>query len=365
MEEGTENAGDSQRVQQLLQVIAELKRREALHLSLLASLERQLSKAQLAPLGHPTPAGSQGGPSLRGLVLDPATQLEIKTLRTRLAEAEGAIEKAKEAQTAQQFSGQSVTGQRLITKCRTLQQENAELGRALAEGSLLPATSQIGALKKHVLFLKNELRQLRELNADLDADNEDLSQKLQAVFVNFSEVKGERDSLKVEVAELQAKLKATTNTRPPRSERSYAGRESPSGSRAEPRVSSRGPSVDWSKRGGSIGPSRDKNARSSRRVWDRERSPEGHARRGGMPEGPPSTSHSRAARGERERERERDRERERERERERDRDREREREQKERERDWRAKETHRRPSDDSRGGRGSASAASRQRSGAR
>ncbi|OEH76143.1 hypothetical protein cyc_04213 [Cyclospora cayetanensis] len=203
MEEGTENAGDSQRVQQLLQVIAELKRREALHLSLLASLERQLSKAQLgggggleglpftkdikredegrataggppAPLGHPTPAGSQGGPSLRGLVLDPATQLEIKTLRTRLAEAEGAIEKAKEAQTAQQFSGQ---------------------------------------------------RQLRELNADLDADNEDLSQKLQAVFVNFSEVKGERDSLKVEVAELQAKLKATTNTRPPRCVRGLRSRK--------------------------------------------------------------------------------------------------------------------------------------------
>lgn len=402
MEAENEKGGDGQRIQQLLQVIAEFKRREYLHLSLISSLERSLSTAQLggppwgpclgAPLGSSltkdvrdeegfssSPGGGpqgasssgppprMGGPTLRGLALDPAVHLEIKTLRMRLAEAEGALERAKEAQAAQQFSGQSVTGQRLITKCKTLQQENAELGKALAEGSLQPATAQLGALKQHVVFLKNELRQLRELNADLDNDNEELSQQLQAVFLNFSEVRAERDALKAQVKELETKLKAAAIGRPSRTERNYAGRGSRSHSRAEssrredPRSSTRGPSADWSKAGGPLGaPRKEKSGRHSRKVWDRgERSPEGLSRRGApSAEGPPSTSHSRAERGDRDRgERDRDRERGRDRERERDRD---------REREWRDTEPHRLPSDDSRTRRGpSASDSSRQRSSAR
>lgn len=108
------------------------QRREYLHLSLISSLERSLASAQLAggpwgPLfGDPytadvrdeegrsqagasrasSPGAPVGGPTLRGLVLDPAAQLEIKTLRMRLVEAEGALERAREAQAAQQFSGQ-------------------------------------------------------------------------------------------------------------------------------------------------------------------------------------------------------------------------------------------------------------------
>ncbi|KAL8271417.1 hypothetical protein Esti_004618 [Eimeria stiedai] len=327
MEVEGKDLGDNQLVQQLLQVIAEFKRREYLHLSLISSLERSLAAAQSAsppwgPQGPPltkdvreeegAPVGAsqggdqgvlQGGPTLRGLTLDPATYLEIKTLRMRLAEAEGALERAKEAQAAHQFSGQSVTGQRLITKCKTLQQENAELGKALAEGSLQPATAQLGALKKHVLFLKNELRQLRELNADLDNDNEDLSQQLQTVFVNFSEVKAERDLLKAQVAKLEEKLKAATLSKPSRSERSYASHASPSHSRAEstrqddprgPRGPSRGPSADWSKGTGGNGDvlKEDKSHRHSRRVWEKEMSQEGSSRRGGGPEGPPSMIHS-------------------------------------------------------------------------
>lgn len=52
----------------------------------------------------------------------------------------------------------SVMGQRLINKCKTLQEENNELGRSLAETHLQPLTLEVAGLKKHVAFLRGELR---------------------------------------------------------------------------------------------------------------------------------------------------------------------------------------------------------------
>lgn len=72
--------------------------------------EREKEKAEKQP---PTPQQSvsplqserRNAAYLRGVVVDPAIHLELKALRSRLAEAEAALAAAKEAAVASNFSG--------------------------------------------------------------------------------------------------------------------------------------------------------------------------------------------------------------------------------------------------------------------
>ncbi|PFH36527.1 hypothetical protein BESB_047190 [Besnoitia besnoiti] len=205
--EASEDPAALPSVGQLLQVIAEHKKRECLQLSLIASLEAELAETRTAVTDYRA-CHEVVNNRLRTAVLDPAVSLEIKTLRQKLFDTETLLRRAKEQLAAQNFSGQSVVGQRLINKCKTLQEENNELGRSLAETHLQPLTIEVAGLKKHVAFLRGELRQLRELNSDMDRDNETMALQLQELSTAVAGVTAERNQLQQEVTSLREQLEA-------------------------------------------------------------------------------------------------------------------------------------------------------------
>ncbi|CBZ51514.1 conserved hypothetical protein [Neospora caninum Liverpool] len=209
-------------VGQLLQVISEHKKREHLQLSLIASLEAQLAETRANVTAYRA-CHDVVNNRLRTAVLDPAVSMEIKTLRQKLFDTETLFRRAKEQLAAQNFSGQSVMGQRLINKCKTLQEENNELGRSLAETHLQPLTIEVAGLKKHVAFLRGELRQLRELNSDMDRDNETMALQLQELSTTVAGVTAERDQLQQEVASLREQLETLRVSGSPSQNQNYYG----------------------------------------------------------------------------------------------------------------------------------------------
>ncbi|PHJ22620.1 negative elongation factor e [Cystoisospora suis] len=273
-------------VQQLLKVIAEHKKREQLQLAVISSLEARLA-ATRATVTEYRACHDVINNRLRTIALDPAVSLEIQTLRQKLFETETLLRRAKEQLAAQNFSGQSVMGQRLINKCKTLQEENNELGRSLAETHLQPLTLEVAGLKKHVAFLRGELRQLRELNSDMDRDNETMALQLQELSTTMATVTGERDQLQqhcatlqrqVEALQVQARREAAEpkQSHPRVRDNSYSERyESARGGRE----TSRGSQEGWHFGGGS---------RSSRRDRDREKDQDANASRGESQENVPS-----------------------------------------------------------------------------
>jgi len=115
---------------------------------------------------------------MRRAIVDPTVNLEIKELRTKLFEKDQEIRKLKGELQAANFSTDSTMGRKLINKCKALQEENNDLGKLLAEERLQPLQMQIAALQKQQNVYKHHLKQIYELNKELDEENETLTQKL-------------------------------------------------------------------------------------------------------------------------------------------------------------------------------------------
>lgn len=139
-------------------------------------------------------------------IVDPTVNLEIKELRLKLYDKEEEIRKLRDELQASNFAGDSVMGRRLINKCKALQEENHDLGKLLAEDRLQPLQMQIASLQKQINFHKHHMKQLWDLNADLDEENENLSRQLIENKRNYQTVLQEKQKLQVETAELKERL---------------------------------------------------------------------------------------------------------------------------------------------------------------
>mmetsp|Transcript_14418 Transcript_14418/g.43614 ORF Transcript_14418/g.43614 Transcript_14418/m.43614 type:complete len:256 (-) Transcript_14418:387-1154(-) len=111
---------------------------------------------------------------VRQLLLDPAVQREFRKMR---ADADAKAHEAKllhQELSAVAFSQESKTGRMLMAKCRTLQEENEDMGRELAEGKV-HALERAAALAKG--FGDDMRRQYAALETHahaLDRENEEL-----------------------------------------------------------------------------------------------------------------------------------------------------------------------------------------------
>ncbi|CRG96945.1 conserved Plasmodium protein, unknown function [Plasmodium gallinaceum] len=133
--------------------------------------------------------------SLRNILIDPCINLEIKELRQKVYEITRKCNLAEEKLQGCNFDAQATAGQRLINKCKKLQEENYELGKTLEENNLQSLSIQILNLKQQIVFYKNELKILKELNADIDEDNELLSQQLAELTKKYTQVTEEKNEL--------------------------------------------------------------------------------------------------------------------------------------------------------------------------
>lgn len=156
---------------EMLQFLKQYKKRELMYVYTINRLNKELQEKTL-----PSPVTVN---SADRLLLDPAVNLEIRELRLKLAEREAEVQKLKNELRSATFTADSVMGLRLINKCRSLQEENADIGRMLLETQLLPLQQQVGILEKRLSFFKGQLLTLHEVNSELDRENQNLVRQVQ------------------------------------------------------------------------------------------------------------------------------------------------------------------------------------------
>lgn len=187
----------------LREQLEKAKKKEAAFIVTFAKREQEIAelksavrdlKAQLKP------------PSMqaRRLLLDPAIHEEFTRLKNLVEEKKKKVKELQDNVAAVNFTPQSKMGKMLMAKCRTLQEENEEIGNIASEGKMHELTmklalqksqnaelrSQFEGLYKHMEGLTNDVEksnemvlilqeQLEEKDSELKRLKEELEQKTQ------------------------------------------------------------------------------------------------------------------------------------------------------------------------------------------
>ncbi|XP_020688640.1 FKBP12-interacting protein of 37 kDa [Dendrobium catenatum] len=112
----------------------------------------------------------------RRLLLDPAIHEEFTRLKNLVEEKEKKVKELQDNLAAVNFTANSRLGKMLMAKCRTLQEENEEIGAVASEGKIHEMGMKIAVLKTQNAELKNQFEALYKhtegLASDLDTSNE-------------------------------------------------------------------------------------------------------------------------------------------------------------------------------------------------
>lgn len=163
---------------QLQEQILTAKRREGALLVKLASTDQEVVdlkstvhdlKLMLKPSMQQT----------RRLLLDPAIHAEFTRMKKELEAAEKRVKELKDDLAAVQFTPHSKHGKLLMAKCRTLQEENTEIGREASEGKVHELDTRLAVQK----YLNTELRRCyQELYETVEDVNYELERSQQTVY---------------------------------------------------------------------------------------------------------------------------------------------------------------------------------------
>eukprot|EP00397_Hematodinium_sp_SG-2012_P064082 GEMP01089824.1.p1 GENE.GEMP01089824.1~~GEMP01089824.1.p1 ORF type:complete len:192 (+),score=50.26 GEMP01089824.1:44-619(+) len=149
--------------------------REYCYLAKLSELDRcLLREKQIASEIQAAFEDSTSKTSLRQGLVDPVVNMEILLLRQKLREKEQKIESLQDEINSSSFDPKSISGQKLMKKCRALLEENQDLGRQLAEEKFQDLTVLLKAEKKKCEQLKEKLKESTEFCSVLDDENEKL-----------------------------------------------------------------------------------------------------------------------------------------------------------------------------------------------
>merc|ERR1719253_132952 len=169
--------------------LAEHERREFLLLSQISARDREVELYR-----HAHAARSTEQRSLMETLVDPVVNLEIRALRSRLAETEQKVENLQEELEASTFDPNTISGKKLIAKTRKLLDENADLGKRISEDHGLRARAELEAEKQRHQETREKLREAKEFSEILDEENEKLQAQIQELSKKLLEVRRERDA---------------------------------------------------------------------------------------------------------------------------------------------------------------------------
>ncbi|KAK8672475.1 hypothetical protein V6N13_110843 [Hibiscus sabdariffa] len=139
----------------------------------------------------------------RRLLLDPAIHEEFTRLKNLIEEKDKKVKELQENIAAVSFTPQSKMGKILMAKCRTLQEENEEIGTQAEEGKMHELAMKLALQKSQNAELRSQFealyKQMEGLTNDAERSNE-------MVYV-LQEKLGEReDEIKRLKMELQQKM---------------------------------------------------------------------------------------------------------------------------------------------------------------
>jgi pre-mRNA-splicing regulator WTAP len=118
---------------------------------------------------------------LKQLLLDPAINREFQRLKSELGETQKELKHVQEDLQAVNFTQESKTGRALMAKCKSLQEENDEMGRELAEGKVHQLDAQLSIAREYADELKKNYLELSDHCQTLDEEAEHMQQQLFAL----------------------------------------------------------------------------------------------------------------------------------------------------------------------------------------
>ncbi|KAM0859906.1 hypothetical protein ACQ4PT_046871 [Festuca glaucescens] len=179
----------------LKEQLEKAKKREAAFIVTFAKREQEIAelksavrdlKTQLRPPSMQT----------RRLLLDPAIHEEFTRLKNLAEEKEKKIKELQDNVAAVNFTPSSKHGKMLMAKCRTLQEENEEIGVMASEGKIHELGMKIAVLKTQNNELRNQFdglyKHMDGLTNDFERSNEMVSilqEKLQARDIELTRLK--------------------------------------------------------------------------------------------------------------------------------------------------------------------------------
>ncbi|KAJ8476050.1 hypothetical protein OPV22_019777 [Ensete ventricosum] len=159
----------------LKEQLEKAKKKEAAFIVTFAKKEQEIAdlksavrdlKTQLRPPSMQT----------RKLLLDPAIHEEFTRLKNLVEEKEKKIKELQDNLAAVNFTASSKLGKMLMAKCRTLQEENEEIGAMASEGKIHELGMKIVVLKSQNAELRNQFdalfRHMEGLTNEMERSNE-------------------------------------------------------------------------------------------------------------------------------------------------------------------------------------------------
>ncbi|GER38492.1 FKBP12-interacting protein of 37 kDa [Striga asiatica] len=134
----------------------------------------------------------------RRLLLDPSIHEEFTRLKNLVEEKDKKVKELQDNIAAVSFTPQSKNGKMLMAKCRTLQEENEEIGNQANEGKMHELTMKLALQKSQNTELRSQFegicKQMEKLTGDVDRSNElvvILQEKLEAKDDEIQRLKNE------------------------------------------------------------------------------------------------------------------------------------------------------------------------------
>lgn len=108
----------------------------------------------------------------RSVLLDPAVNVIFQRMRHDLQQAKDQVEQTRQELNAWQFTPDSNMGKRLMARCRTLIQENEELGKLVNSGRVAKLEGDLSMLRTHCQELQKSQTEVDDYLLVMDEDLE-------------------------------------------------------------------------------------------------------------------------------------------------------------------------------------------------
>ncbi|KAI4343722.1 hypothetical protein L6164_011037 [Bauhinia variegata] len=159
----------------LREQLEKAKKKEAAFIVTFAKREQEIAELKSAVRDLKTqlkPPSMQA----RRLLLDPAIHEEFTRLKNLVEEKDKKVKELQDNIAAVNFTPQSKMGKMLMAKCRTLQEENEEIGNQAAEGKMHELAMKLALQKSQNAELRNQFEGLHKymegLTDDVERSNE-------------------------------------------------------------------------------------------------------------------------------------------------------------------------------------------------
>jgi len=194
-----------------LKIQQEAARKENVLVMRLATKEQEMQEfvAQIQELKQSQrPSATQ----LQNMLLDPAVNLLFEKMKGELTDTREKLEQAQNDLSAWKFTPDSVTGKKLMAKCRMLIQENQELGKQLSQGRIAQLEAELALQKKYSEELKGTQDEMNEFVIQLDEEVEGMQATICTLQQQLKQAKTHSESIQSDNQNLLLKIKDLDST---------------------------------------------------------------------------------------------------------------------------------------------------------